>query len=578
MSSVTTDRRKAVNAGRAIKVACKAASVGALVLTGEQTIDGISCITGDRVLVKNQADQTANGIYEVDTGDWDRAVDFNGNYDAGAGTFVVVIYGSVNAWTMWMLVTTDNPIVIGTSPITFQTIGPGAIGSDSAFISFLQGGIGAVSRTVQDKERESISPLDFMTQSQIADVVSFTGMTDISAPMQKWLDKLMVNGGKGVAPPGAYLGHGLVLSDTDNVSLEGMRARMIYNGLDNGAYLQIGDDAATVINTTVSGFDFVPSDKTKIWDCIRAMSYVTRLFVDNNSFVGDPAATYAPMNALNVIHAAHANCWHIVFTRNYMHRIENGVTGNPGPGTTGFYSFGNDYSHINTRGINTGTCIGVWTNDEYEFCKRAINIGAGRDYEIKGVFESGLEFVGTAGSRCDINIGQTAANVRIIGTRHNGNAVQECAVLFTNQTGYCLIDGMDAVNVATAALVLAGGGASNNIFIERYAGSATLSSGALDIKRNLSLFAQDGGGWTTNADNFAAVVGYPRVKLSNTNPTTITSITNGVAGQSIMLWATNGNSTITHGGSITLRSGAPYVIPANTVYQLFSVDGTNWTD
>ena len=49
-----------------MKVPVRAATTAAITLSGEQTIDGIACVTGDRVLVKDQASAIANGIYCVD--------------------------------------------------------------------------------------------------------------------------------------------------------------------------------------------------------------------------------------------------------------------------------------------------------------------------------------------------------------------------------------------------------------------------------------------------------------------------------------------------------------------------------
>lgn len=49
-----------------------AATTGPITLTGEQTVDDIPLVAGDRVLVKDQADQTTNGYYTVSAGAWTR--------------------------------------------------------------------------------------------------------------------------------------------------------------------------------------------------------------------------------------------------------------------------------------------------------------------------------------------------------------------------------------------------------------------------------------------------------------------------------------------------------------------------
>lgn len=118
MTSVSTDRRFGVNAGAALKVPVKAATTAAITLSGEQTIDGVACVTDDRVLVKDQASGVANGIYAVDTGDWTRTPDFDGAYDVKKGTFVYVTGGTTN--TGFWYVTTANPITAGTTSLTFE--------------------------------------------------------------------------------------------------------------------------------------------------------------------------------------------------------------------------------------------------------------------------------------------------------------------------------------------------------------------------------------------------------------------------------------------------------------------------
>ncbi len=119
MATITEDRQQQLNPGMGLKVPCKVASAGALVLNGEQTIDGVACVAGDRVLVKNQANTVDNGIYVVSTGGWTRAQDFDGRYDATRGTLVIVNLGSTQG-KFYRLTTSDNPVVFGTSAITFQ--------------------------------------------------------------------------------------------------------------------------------------------------------------------------------------------------------------------------------------------------------------------------------------------------------------------------------------------------------------------------------------------------------------------------------------------------------------------------
>jgi len=60
-------------AGLRAKRAVRAIATSPITLSGEQTIDGVSLVTGDRVLVAGQGGDvstgdSANGIYVVDSG------------------------------------------------------------------------------------------------------------------------------------------------------------------------------------------------------------------------------------------------------------------------------------------------------------------------------------------------------------------------------------------------------------------------------------------------------------------------------------------------------------------------------
>lgn len=193
MVSVSTDRRYGVNSGLAIKAPCVAATTASISLSGEQTVDGVACVTGDRVLVKNQSSGIENGIYVVDTGSWTRALDFDGSLDVVKGTIVTASGGSVNANTLWR-VSTSSPVV-GTSSIAF--VENMASSTSSSAISFYGAGTGATARTAQDKLREVVSVLDFGAD--------LTGVADSSAAFQAAITYLQTKaGGTVFVPQGSY--------------------------------------------------------------------------------------------------------------------------------------------------------------------------------------------------------------------------------------------------------------------------------------------------------------------------------------------------------------------------------------
>ncbi len=119
MVSSTSDRINGVVGSVAFKAPVKAATTANITLSGEQTIDGVSCVADDRVLVKNQTDQTENGIYVVATGTWERSKDFDGNRDAVQGTQVHVYGGTVNGGINYRVTTADD-VEIETDNITFS--------------------------------------------------------------------------------------------------------------------------------------------------------------------------------------------------------------------------------------------------------------------------------------------------------------------------------------------------------------------------------------------------------------------------------------------------------------------------
>jgi hypothetical protein len=121
VTSIQTDRTDGLSSSTAIKGPCKAATTANITLSGEQTIDGVSCVTDDRVLVKNQTSAADNGIYVVSTGVWRRAKDFSSNRDVRKGTIVNVAGGAIGAG-QWQ-VTNSDPITIGSTSIAFAVFG-----------------------------------------------------------------------------------------------------------------------------------------------------------------------------------------------------------------------------------------------------------------------------------------------------------------------------------------------------------------------------------------------------------------------------------------------------------------------
>lgn len=112
------------------KASVKAATTTELVsLFGLMTVDNVELAENDRILVKNQTSAPeTNGIYLVkDSNNWVRASDADTNAEVTASFAVFVEQGDTNADSGWVL-TTDGPITVGTTPLTFvQFTGLGQI-------------------------------------------------------------------------------------------------------------------------------------------------------------------------------------------------------------------------------------------------------------------------------------------------------------------------------------------------------------------------------------------------------------------------------------------------------------------
>ncbi|GAB3735004.1 hypothetical protein [Spirosoma lituiforme] len=102
-----------------IKDSVKAATTANITLSAAQTIDGVSLVAGDRVLVKNQTTASANGIYIVNASSWVRSTDFDGSTEVTSQAIISVESGTTNANTTWRL-TGTGPFTVNTSNLAFQ--------------------------------------------------------------------------------------------------------------------------------------------------------------------------------------------------------------------------------------------------------------------------------------------------------------------------------------------------------------------------------------------------------------------------------------------------------------------------
>ncbi len=119
--AATKSYADALVSGLDIKKSTRVATTTNIALSNTQTVDNISLVAGDRVLVKDQTDESENGIYDVvSAGNWTRSSDAD-NTPSGevtSGMFTFVEDGDTSAGIGYVLVTPD-PIILGTTDLAF---------------------------------------------------------------------------------------------------------------------------------------------------------------------------------------------------------------------------------------------------------------------------------------------------------------------------------------------------------------------------------------------------------------------------------------------------------------------------
>ena len=97
----------AVAQGLKPKQAVKCGTTANITLSGLQTIDTYTTLSGDRVLVKNQSTSSENGIYIAASGAWTRATDMD-VWSEVPGSYTVILNGSANLDTGWVCTASDT--------------------------------------------------------------------------------------------------------------------------------------------------------------------------------------------------------------------------------------------------------------------------------------------------------------------------------------------------------------------------------------------------------------------------------------------------------------------------------------
>ena len=119
-------------AGLRTRVVARVASTTNVViasgLENGDTIDGVTLVTGNRVLLKNQSTASQNGLYTVvASGSASRDTEFDTITEL-AGQLILVSEGSSQQDTLW-LCTTDTSATLGSSSITYTQVYPSSGGT-----------------------------------------------------------------------------------------------------------------------------------------------------------------------------------------------------------------------------------------------------------------------------------------------------------------------------------------------------------------------------------------------------------------------------------------------------------------
>lgn len=154
--------------GLSWKQAVRVATTANITLSGAKTIDGVSVVAGDRVLVKDQSTGSANGIYVVAAGAWSRASDADSSAEIDSMT-VYVEAGTAGQDTVWTL-TTNDP-TLGSTALVYAQVNGGAVPTATTSTA------GKVQLATQAEAQAKTDSTKALTAASVADFArKYTGL------------------------------------------------------------------------------------------------------------------------------------------------------------------------------------------------------------------------------------------------------------------------------------------------------------------------------------------------------------------------------------------------------------------
>lgn len=200
---------------------------------GLLTIQETVLAAGDRVLLTAQIDRTQNRPYVVAAGAWVPADDADADAEVTSGMAVPVVGGDLDNRTLWLL-TTRDPIVVGTTDLTFirarspyeTTIAGGGLDLTPAHVLSLIG----------TADRVSVSGEGIDIAANYAGQPSISTVGNISNPEAQWNGQVVAieRGGTGVATvPEARIAFGIPEETSMTIGNGSSTEFMVTHGLNN---------------------------------------------------------------------------------------------------------------------------------------------------------------------------------------------------------------------------------------------------------------------------------------------------------------------------------------------------------
>lgn len=490
----------------AIKIPVRVATTTNIGLFGNQTIDEVMIVAGDRVLVKDQIDAKENGIYVASNSNWTRATDFNENTEITRGTLIYVNEGKENENHQYSIITTNPQIGL---PLNFKLT-----------LGFIQANtINASQRILQNKARDIISVADFIGLDP-------TGITPSTSAFQAAIDattdgqrvKIIIprqdNGSPAIYNLGSIsIGTRIVLWEVQSdVTLTGTR---LPGTIINGVFSGIGTP------TTYGPYAFGDSNTI----ASRLISGISPLRVQRTS---NHTSTYADFAgfALRVISSVGAN------VGNDETAISATITHGAGLGSAGQHIVGY-FGQVNRISPSTASSFGA---------NFVVGDTTGLPSSQSGAAMIGAEF--TMGA-ADLDDSKNRIFIDVVGKRADGSIAP-----FPHYYAGLRIRPSDASTQYSTfdnAIIVQNGIGGGSIVNGLYMNADFTGGAAIDIDAKASALIKHGSNVSTNAATVSQVdwIGYNSSSARTAYARTAAVIGSNTAG------GENGSWNIQ-----TLRSGA----------------------